>query len=69
MNDNDKNNLLFLMTLDSKSLNDWYIQADEDDRLYAEQLMAQAHLIAIDAAVAKLSRFKEAKKVLAQFAI
>jgi hypothetical protein len=69
MNDNDKNNLLFLMTLDSKSLNDWYIQADEDDRLYAEQLMAQAHLIAIDAAVAKLPRFKEAKKVLAQFAI
>ena len=57
------------MTLDSKSLNDWYIQADEDDRLYAEQLMAQAHLIAIDAAVAKLPRFKEAKKVLAQFAI
>jgi hypothetical protein len=69
MNDNDKNNLLFLMTLDSKSLNDWYIQADEDDRLYAEQLMAQAHLIAIDAAVAKLPRFNEAKKVLAQFAI
>jgi hypothetical protein len=69
MTDNDKNNLLFLMTLDSKSLNDWYIQADEDDRLYAEQLMAEAHLIAIDAAVAKLPRFKEAKKVLAQFAI
>jgi hypothetical protein len=69
MNDNDKNNLLFILSLDSKSLNDWYIQADEDDRLYADELLEQAHLIVIDAAVAKLPRFKEAKKVLAQFAI
>ena len=67
MTDNDKHNLLFLMTLDTKSLNAWYIQSDEDDRLYAEQLMAEAHLIAIDAAVAKLPRFKEAKQVLSRF--
>jgi len=69
MNDNDKNNLLFLMTLDPKSLKAWYIQSDEDDRLYAEELMAQAHLIAIDARVAQMQQFKEAKKVLAQFAL
>jgi hypothetical protein len=67
MNDNDKNNLLFLMTLDPKSLNAWFIQSDEDDRLYAEQLMAEAHLIAVDARVAQLPQFAEANKVLSKF--
>ena len=67
MTDNDKHNLLFLMTLDTKSLNAWYIQSDEDDRLYAEQLMAEAHLIAIDARVEQLPQFAEANKVLSKF--
>ena len=67
MTDNDKHNLLFLMTLDTKSLNAWYIQSDEDDRLYAEQLMAEAHLIAIDARVEQLPQFAEAHKVLSKF--
>ena len=67
MNDNDKHNLLFLMTLNPRSLEDWFIQSDEDDRLYAEQLMAQAHLVAIDARVEQLPQFAEANKVLGKF--
>jgi hypothetical protein len=67
MNDNDKNNLLFLMTLTPIGLKAWYIQSDADDRLYAEELMAQAHLIAIDDRVARLKQFKEAEQVLSRF--
>jgi hypothetical protein len=69
MNAHDTNNLMFLMTLDPISLEDWFLQADEDDRLYAEQLMAQAHLVAVDARVAQLPQFAEANKVLDKFRI
>jgi hypothetical protein len=69
MNAHDTNNLLFLMTLNPRSLEDWFLQADEDDRLYAEQLMAEAHLVAVDARVAQLPQFKEANKVLDKFRV
>jgi hypothetical protein len=69
MNAHDTNNLLFLMSLDKRTLKDWFCQATEDDRLYAEELLAQAQIIAVDAAVAKMQQFKEAKKVLDKFAI
>jgi hypothetical protein len=69
MTDYDKNNLMFLMQLTSKGLKDWFYQASEDDRLYAEELLAQGQIIAIDARVAQMQQFKEAKKVLAQFAL
>lgn len=69
MNDNDKNNLLFLMNLTPKGLKEWYTQADEDDRLYAEELLAQAQIIAIDARVAQMQQFQEAQKVLDKFRV
>jgi hypothetical protein len=69
MTDYDKNNLMFLMQLTPKGLKDWFFQADEDDRLYAEELLAQGQIIAIDARVAQMQQFKEAKKVLAQFTL
>jgi hypothetical protein len=69
MNDHDKSNLLFLLSMNTKSLQQWYVEVTEDDRLYAEELLAQAHLIAIDSAVAKLQQFKEANKVLDKFRI
>ena len=69
MNDHDKGNLMFLLNLPTKQLRQWYTEVSEDDRLYAEELLAQAHLIAIDAAVAKLPQYKEAQKVLDKFRI
>jgi hypothetical protein len=69
MNEHDTGNLLFLLSLNSRQLKQWYMEIDEDDRLYAEELLAQAHLITIDAAVAKLPQFKEANKVLDKFRI
>lgn len=41
MNKHDKDNLRFLMTVDKKVLQDWYKQADEDDLVYAMELLAQ----------------------------
>jgi hypothetical protein len=69
MNEHDTGNLLFLLSLNSRQLKQWYMEIDEDDRLYAEELLAQAHLITIDAAVAKLPQFKEANKLLDKFRI
>jgi len=67
MNEHDTGNLLFLLSLNSRQLKQWYMEISEDDRLYAEELLAQAHLVTIDAAVAKLPQFKEANKVLDKF--
>jgi hypothetical protein len=67
MNEHDTNNLMFLLNLPTKQLKQWYMEISEDDRLYAEELLAQAHLFSIDAAVAKLPQFKEANKVLDKF--
>jgi len=67
MNEYDKNNLLFLMNMSSSALEDWFLQASDDDRNYAEELMAEAHLIAIDDRVARMRQFKEAEQVLSKF--
>jgi hypothetical protein len=69
MNTHDTNNLLFLMNLTPAGLRTWFYQASEDDILYAEELMAQAKIIAIDARVAQMQQFKEAEKVLDNFRI
>ena len=69
MNAHDTSNLLFLLSLNTKRLKEWYMEVSEDDRLYAEELLAQAHLVAIDARVAKMPQFKEAQKVLDKFRI
>ena len=69
MNDHDKSNLMFLLNLPTRQLKQWYTEVSEDDRLYAEELLTQAHLMTIDAAVAKLPQFKEANKVLDKFRV
>ena len=67
MNDYDKNNLMFLMQLSEQGMSDWYAQASEDDITYAEDLFAQAHILAIDDRVAQMKRYKEAQQVLDKF--
>jgi hypothetical protein len=69
MNDHDKGNLLFLMNLTPHGLREWFYQASEDDIQYAEELMAQAQIIAIDSRVAQMQQFKEANKVLDKFRV
>jgi hypothetical protein len=67
MNAHDTNNLMFLMSLTPKALMQWYMEVSEDDRLYAEELMAEAHLVAIDATVADMPQYAEAQEVLNKF--
>ena len=64
MNDNDKNNLVFLMNLSPRAFRDWFAQASMDDIDYAEELIAQAQILAVDARVAQLPQYKEAEEVL-----
>ena len=64
MNAHDKDNLVFLMNLSPTGLREWFYQSSEDDILYAEELMAQAHIMAIDARVAQLPQYREAQEVL-----
>jgi hypothetical protein len=67
MNARDKDNLIFLMSLSTEGLRAWFTQASDDDIAYAEELMAQAHIMAIDARVAQLPQYKEAEEVLKPF--
>ena len=69
MNAHDTSNLMFLMNLSKSQLKQWYMDVSEDDRLYAEELLAQAHIMAIDARVAQMQQFKEAKEVLDKFTV
>jgi hypothetical protein len=64
MNDNDKNNLIFLMNLSPQAFREWFAQASMDDIDYAEELIAQAQILAVDARVAQLPQYKEAEEVL-----
>jgi len=67
MNDNDKNNLVFLMNLSPQAFREWFAQASMDDIDYAEELIAQAQILAIDARVAQLPQYREAEEVLKPF--
>jgi hypothetical protein len=64
MSQRDKDNLIFLMSLSTEGLRNWFTQASDDDIDYAEELIAQAHILAIDARVAQLPQFKEAQEIL-----
>ena len=64
MSQRDKDNLIFLLNLTPTGLRNWFDQASDDDINYAEELIAQAHIMAIDARVAQLPQFKEAEEVL-----
>jgi hypothetical protein len=67
MSQHDKENLVFLLSLSHDGLHQWFYQASEDDIAYAEELMAQAHIMAIDARVAQLPQYREAQEVLKPF--
>jgi hypothetical protein len=70
MDENDRNNLNFLMSVSQKGLQEWYKQASEDDIQYALELMNwfQDELDE-EALESKLltSDFKESKQILERF--
>jgi hypothetical protein len=79
MSPHDQENLLFLLGMDAHGLNQWFEQASENDRCYAESLLARAQTILVEAALDKLyeqciedelksmEEFPEAQKVLDKF--
>jgi hypothetical protein len=44
MNDHDRNNFKYIMSLDEKQFDKWYASISEDDVDYALELMKQARL-------------------------
>jgi hypothetical protein len=67
MNDHDKSNLIFLLNLSPQGFKEWFSQASEDDHTYAQELVEQARLMVVDAAVAKMPQYREAEEVLKPF--
>jgi hypothetical protein len=67
MNDHDKSNLIFLLNLSPQGFKEWFSQASEDDHTYAQELVEQARLMVVDAAVAKMPQYREAEEVLRPF--
>jgi hypothetical protein len=67
MNDHDKSNLIFLLNLSPQGFKVWFSQASEDDHTYAQELVEQARLMVVDAAVAKMPQYREAEEVLKPF--
>jgi hypothetical protein len=72
MNDHDRNNLNFLLNIDGETFEDWYAQTDEDDRVYAQELLAlaaeelrdQAVALRIEAELSVMNSFEQAEAVI-----
>ncbi len=72
MNEHDRNNLNFLLNIDGETFEDWYAQTDEDDRLYAQELLAlaaeelrdQARDLRIEAELSIMDSFEQAQAVI-----
>ena len=67
MNARDKDNLIVLLNLSPQGFKEWFCQASEDDHKYAQELVEQARLMVVDAAVAKMPQYREAQQVLERF--
>lgn len=67
MNQHDADNLAFLLSLSSQGFREWFAQASKDDIDYADELIAQAQILAVDARVAQMPQYKEAQAVLKPF--
>lgn len=77
MNQHDRDNLNFLLTASAKTLKDWQIQADEDDLIYAQELLAayseelkaKSLEILVEATLENLKEYNEAKITLKKFTL
>jgi hypothetical protein len=72
MNEHDRNNLNFLLNIDGDTFNEWYAQTDEDDRVYAQELLAlaaeelnvKAQELRIEAELSVMNSFEQAQAVI-----
>lgn len=67
MNDHDRSNLEFLLNASPEVLQDWYSKMDEDDILYAFELLQAASLELLERPVNISTDCTEAKKILSKF--
>lgn len=75
-NEWDRDNLMFLLKTGEQELNEWYAQADADDLLYAQELLAayslelkmQTDELLIEAELER-NKFPEAQAVLSRFVL
>ena len=71
-NEWDRNNLNFLLHLDEQETKDWYHQSDEDDRVYAQELLdayalelkVQAEELKVEAQLQMLECYDDALKII-----
>jgi Tfp pilus assembly protein PilF len=76
-NDWDRDNLNFLLNASPETMADWESQCDEDDRVYAQELLdayaeelrLQAHDLLIEGKMALMMEYKDAESVLKKFAL
>lgn len=72
MNDHDRQNLMFLLTIDGPTFKDWYNKMDPEDHEYAQELLAmysqelkeQAIALRIEAEMSVMDRFEQAEAVI-----
>lgn len=78
MNDRDRSNLNFLLSVDSTTLGDWFNKSSADDIAYASELLdaykreldqkeAQLRNDIVELELNALNHFPEANAVLSQF--
>ena len=73
-NEWDRDNLYFLLNTNDHVLSDWYNQSDEDDKVYAQELLdAYARELQLHAeellVEAKIEKCADAKTVLNKFVL
>lgn len=73
-NDWDRDNLNFLINSDPETIKDWNSQVDEDDRVYAQELLdayarelkLQAQFLRIECEMDLLGNYPDARRVIDQ---
>lgn len=78
MNEWDRDNLMFLIKSSEKIIKEWYAQADDDDKIYAQELLAQyakelkedSKALQIEAKMYQTKpKFEDANQVLKKFTL
>jgi len=72
MNDWDKNNLQFILSLNEDEFEDWYACLDEDDIQYAMEILKQARTevnMQLVALVDEVEDVSDAQSILKQFTL
>jgi hypothetical protein len=76
-NDWDRDNLNFLLNASPETMADWEATVDEDDKVYAQELLdayaeelrIQAHDLVIEGKMALMMEYRDADSVLKKFAL